>query len=140
LINGQPQVSDIAPGTAAKLGGKVRHAHWMTPEPVGILDAFMVLYRSDVSARDQMAGASAEQAQAGMDAWMAWAAKAGEAIVDLGSPLAEAAYLGAGSAGGSSGNVTGFSILQAESADAVKSVLDGHPHLEVLEFLSMPGM
>ncbi len=107
---------------------------------------FMVLYRSDVSARDQMAGATAEQAQAGMDAWMAWAAKAGEAIVDLGAPLADAAYLGAGSAGGASGHVTGFSILQAESADAITSVLDGHPHLEsggsieVLEFLSMPGM
>ncbi len=47
------------------------------------MSKFMVLYRSDVSAADQMAGATAEQAQAGMDAWMAWAAKAGEAIVDL---------------------------------------------------------
>ena len=107
---------------------------------------FMVLYWSDVSARDQMAGATAEQAQAGVDAWMTWAAKAGDAIVDLGAPLADAAYIGAGSAGGASGHVTGFSILQAESADAVRSVLDGHPHLEwggsieVLEFLSMPGM
>ncbi len=110
------------------------------------MNKFMVLYRSDVSAADQMAGASAEQAQAGMDAWMAWAGKAGEAIVDLGAPLAEAAYIGPGSAGGASGHVTGFSILQAESADAVRSVLDGHPHLEmggsieVLEFLSIPGM
>jgi hypothetical protein len=107
------------------------------------MNKFLVLYLSDVSAREQMAGATPEQAQAGMDAWMAWAGKAGDAIVDLGAPLGEAAYVGPGSAGG---NVTGFSILQGESADAVKSVLDGHPHLgmggsiEVLEFLSMPGM
>jgi hypothetical protein len=110
------------------------------------MNKFLVLYRSDVLARDQMAGSSPEQAQAGMDAWMAWAGKAGEAIVDLGAPLAEAAHIGAGSAGGASGHVTGFSILQAESADALRSIMDGHPHLEMggsieaLEFLSMPGM
>src|ERR1700724_868478 len=110
------------------------------------MNKFLVLSRSDVSAQEQMAGASPEQAQVGMDAWMTWAAKAGDAIVDLGTPLADATNLGAGSARAPSGHVTGFSILQAESADAVKSVLDGHPHLEsggsieVLEFLSMPGM
>ena len=86
---------------------------------------FMVLYRSDVSARDQLAGATEEQAKAGMDPWMAWAAKAGEAIVDLGAPLAEAGYIGSGSGGGDSGHVTGFSILQAESADAIAGVLEG---------------
>jgi len=42
--------------------------------------------------------------------------------------------------------VTGFSIMQAESADELTALLDGHPHLgfggsvEVLEFLAMPGM
>jgi hypothetical protein len=107
---------------------------------------FMVLYRSAVSAREQMASGTPEQAQAGMDAWTAWAAKAGDAIVDLGAPLADAAHLGPGSTGGDSQHVTGFSILQVESADALSSVLDGHPHLkwggsiDVLEFLSIPGM
>lgn len=111
---------------------------------------FMVLYRSTASAREQMASGTPEQAQAGTAAWMAWAAKAGDAIVDLGAPLADAAHLGPESTGGDSGHVTGFSILQAESADAVTSVLEKHPHLgahlgaggsiEVLEFLSIPGM
>lgn len=42
--------------------------------------------------------------------------------------------------------MTGFSILQADSTDALNALLDGHPHLtwggsvEVLEFLAMPGM
>jgi hypothetical protein len=105
---------------------------------------FMVLYLSDVSARDMMSGITQEQAQAGMDAWMNWAAKAGDAIVDLGSPLADAAHLGPSAP--SSPHVTGFSILQAESADALRAVLDGHPHLEmggtiqILEFLPVPGM
>ena len=106
---------------------------------------FMVLYRSATSAREQMSSGTPEQAQAGMDAWMVWAAKAGDAIVDLGSPLADAAQLGT-APGTDAQYVAGFSILQAESADAVTSILDGHPHLtaggsiDVLEFLAMPGM
>jgi hypothetical protein len=102
---------------------------------------YLVLYRSTTTAADQMAGASPEQAQAGMDAWMTWAQKAGDAIVDLGSPLSVV------DAGGDAGDpVGGFSILQAESADGVRGVLDGHPHaamggtIEILEFLPMPGM
>lgn len=105
---------------------------------------FMVLYRSSASARDQMASATPEQMKAGMEAWMQWAAKAGEAVVDLGAPLAPAAHVGPGSG---AGEISGYSIMQADSAGALGGVLDGHPHLsmtgnsiEVLEMLSMPGM
>lgn len=107
---------------------------------------FMVLYRSTVSAREQMASATPEQAQAGMEAWMAWAAKAADAIVDLGAPLATAAHVGPGARGEDTAQVTGFSVLQAESAAGLTSLLDSHPHLhmadgsiEVLEFIPMPG-
>ena len=107
---------------------------------------FMVLYRSPVSARDQMASATPEQAQAGMEAWMSWAAKAGDAIADMGAPLAAVTHLGPGSAAEGATQVTGFSVLQAETAGELTSLLDGHPHLhmtdgsiDVLEFLSMPG-
>ena len=106
---------------------------------------FMVLYRSSTSARDQMASASPEQMKAGMEAWMQWAGKAGDAVVDLGAPLAPAAQVGSGSS--DAGEISGFSIMQADSAGALGGVLDGHPHLsvpgnsiEVLEMLSMPGM
>jgi hypothetical protein len=106
---------------------------------------FMVLYRSSTSARQQMASATPEQMKAGMDAWTAWAAKAGDAVADLGAPLAYTSHVGPGSPAGD--DVAGYSILQADSAQAVSSVLDGHPHLEmqgnsieVLELLPMPGM
>jgi hypothetical protein len=105
---------------------------------------FMVLYRAPVSAREQMANTTPEQAQAGMAAWVTWAAKAGAAVVDLGSPLAPATTLGGGSS--ADNDIAGFSILQAESVDAVAGVLTGHPHLdwggsiEVLEVLTIPGM
>jgi hypothetical protein len=102
---------------------------------------YLVLYRAPTTAAEQMAGATPEQAQAGMDAWSAWAQKAGNAIVDLGSPV------GVVEAGGDAGDpIGGFSVLQADSADALRRTLDGHPHaamggtIEILEFLPMPGM
>jgi hypothetical protein len=87
-----------------------------------------------------MAQSTPEQAQAGMDAWMAWAGKAGDAIVDLGTPLAVV------EAGGDAGDpIGGYSILQADSKEALAAVLKDHPHrmigdIQTLECLSMPGM
>jgi hypothetical protein len=52
-----------------------------------LMSKFLVLYRSSVSAREQMANATPEQAQAGMQAWQAWVESAGPAMVDLGAPL-----------------------------------------------------
>jgi hypothetical protein len=106
---------------------------------------FMVLYRSPASARDQMADATPEQMKAGMDAWMQWAGNADDAVVDLGAPLAPAAHVGPGSS--DAGEISAYSIMQADSAEALGAVLDGHPRLsmpgssiDVLEMLSMPGM
>ena len=105
---------------------------------------YLVLYRSSAAAAEQMAGSSPEEAHAGMEAWITWAGKAGDAIVDLGSPLASVATVGSGPAGGAT--VGGFSILQGESPAAIEALLDGHPHLqapdasiEVLEYLPIPG-
>ena len=95
---------------------------------------FLVLYRAPSSAQEQMANASPEQMQAGMQEWMNWAGKAGSAIVDLGAPLA------------GDGDITGFSILDADSRATVDGLLADHPHrhmpgasIDVLEFMPMPG-
>jgi hypothetical protein len=105
---------------------------------------YLVLYRSPVPAREQMGASTPEQAQAGMEGWMRWAGKAGSAIVDLGSPLASEGTVGRASDSGTP--IGGFSVLEAGSVDALKQVLDGHPHLEapegsieILEFLPLPG-
>ena len=106
---------------------------------------YLVLYRSNVSAPEQM-GASPEDAQAGMELWMQWSAKAGSAIVDLGSPLSATGVVGA--AGKPDSSIGGFSILEADSQADLEKLLDGHPHfhspgdpsIETLEFLPIPGM
>jgi hypothetical protein len=106
---------------------------------------YMILYRAPVSAREQMAAGTPEQAEAGMKAWMEWAENAGPAIVDLGSPLA--AVIDAGTPVPAEGHVIGgYSILEAESPADLSKVLAGHPHLqwggtiEVHEVLPAPGM
>jgi len=94
-----------------------------------------------------MAAATPEQMKAGMDAWMAWAKKAGDAVVVLGTPLMGAKQITASSVKGGSGTVNGFSVLQADSIDVVVGLLKDHPHLkmpnssiEVFEGRPLPGM
>ena len=108
---------------------------------------FLILYRSSVSAAEQIAKANPEQAKAGMELWMNWSKKNGQSIVDMGAPLGNDIHINASSNVRGESHITGFSILQAESIDAVKKIMDGHPHfhapsgsIEVLEFLQMPGM
>lgn len=109
---------------------------------------YLVLYQSSASAAQQMAQATPEQAKAGMDAWMAWAGRAGTAIVDLGTPVGHGMTVSGDSTTKNIGaGVGGFSILQAESPTALKELLKGHPHfmapgatIDVHEFLPLPGM
>lgn len=98
------------------------------------MSRFLILYRADVSAAEQMANATAEQQQAGMQAWMEWFDRAGEAVVDGGSPVS-----------GGDQTIGGYSILQADSRESLDQMLKGHPHtkigtIEVLECIPMPGM
>jgi hypothetical protein len=98
------------------------------------MSRFLVLYRADVTAAEQMANATPEQQQAGMQAWTGWFGKAGDAVVDGGSPVS-----------GDDKTISGYSILQADSREALDQILQGHPHteigmIEVLECLPMPGM
>lgn len=108
---------------------------------------FIVLYQAPISAMEQMASATPEQAKAGMDAWMDWAQKAGKAVVDLGLPVGNGNSITKGAVAKGASKIAGYSILQAESMQAATALLEGHPHLhmpgasiEVLEGLPLPGM
>ena len=88
---------------------------------------FLVLYRSNTSTSERMAKATREQNQAVMSAWRAWAQRAAASLVELGAPLAEPTVLKGSAA---PGFVGGFSIVQADSAEAAHKIFDGHPHFE----------
>lgn len=107
---------------------------------------FFVLYNSPISAAEMMANATPEEAQAGMEAWMAWAQKNGNSVVDLGLPLGAGMRVESDAVSPSSTQASGYSVVQADSLDAAASMLKDHPHLrtpngtiDVLECLPMPG-
>jgi hypothetical protein len=107
---------------------------------------FLVLYRAPTSSFEQMKKATPEQQKAGMDAWMSWMKKAGSSLVDGGAPLGKSLRVTSASASASSNDLGGYSILQAESKEAVAQALKGHPHfmtpegfIDVVEIMSVPG-
>jgi hypothetical protein len=106
------------------------------------MSKFMLIYRAPASVQEQMANSTPEQREAAGEAWREWATRVGYAIADLGAPLAHTTHVGPGAAG--SDGVCGYSVLEAGSADEVKTIIDGHPHLqapggsiEVLELIPM---
>src|SRR5438128_8337611 len=108
---------------------------------------YLVLYSSPMSAAEMMASSSPEERQAGMDAWMAWAQRTGNALADFGMPLGSSVHIEDGSSAPGSAEVSGYSIVEADSLDAAAKMLEDHPHLhtpggaiDVHEFLPMPGM
>jgi len=68
--------------------------------------------------------------QKGMEPWMAWAARCGSGLVDMGAPLAGGQKLSKSGSSDSDRQVVGYSILQAEDMAGAKALLSGHPHLE----------
>jgi hypothetical protein len=105
-----------------------------------------VLYRAPISASQQMANSTPEQAKAGMDAWMDWANKASSAILDLGAPLGDGRSVSGVSAEDGSARIVGYSLLQAESIDVATQLLQKHPQgripnfsIEIFECLQMPA-
>ena len=77
---------------------------------------FVVLYTAPQSAQAQMAESSPEAAQEGMKAWMEWAQRAGDGIVDMGNPLGTGKEISATGTSDTSTHVGGYGILQAEVA------------------------
>ena len=108
---------------------------------------FLVLYKAPASSFQQMQMATPEQQKAGMDGWMAWSKKAAASLVDMGAPLGKSLRVTTGGASPSTNDLGGYSILQAESKEALAETLKGHPHfmmpegsIEVVEVMPMPGM
>ena len=107
-----------------------------------------MLYKAPQSAFEQMKSATPEQQKAGMDAWMAWSKKAASAIVDMGSPLGASAKVGKdGASAPTKNDLGGYSVLQADSQEALGRSLEGHPHfmmpggwIETVEIIPIPGM
>ena len=91
---------------------------------------FVVIYHAPASWMEQAQHASPEEMQKGMEQWMEWAGKCGDALVDFGAPLVGGQKLSTSGSSSSDKDVVGYSILQAEDMDGAQALLQGHPHLE----------
>ena len=109
---------------------------------------FIVLYHAPDELLAQSSNANPEEMEKGMEAWMEWAQKCGDKLVDMGTPLGNGITLGpGGSSASSESKIIGYSILQANSMEEAKDLLKDHPHLdwnaaceiEVHESLAVPG-
>ena len=75
-----------------------------------------------------MRNSTPEQMQSGMDMWMKWSSKAGNAVVDLGTPLGKGKVVTKSGVSDAPIGVSGYSIIQAESIEALLPLLKDHPH------------
>lgn len=109
---------------------------------------FIVTYNAPIDAAWKTAESTPEEMEEGMKAWMAWAQKCGDHLLDFGAPLGNAVSLSPGGSSKSSDSaIIGYSILQAESIKDARELLKDHPHLDwnaaceigVHEALPTPG-
>lgn len=107
---------------------------------------FMLLYKGPVTPMEKI---SEEQGKKIMDGWKSWMGKVGEALIDIGTPLAP------GKAQVDDGKVrdaidlSGYSIIEAENIDQALELVKDHPFLsdktgefsvEVFESTALPDM
>ncbi len=110
---------------------------------------FLVLYKAPTEAFQQMMkSATPEQQKAGMDAWMNWSKKAASSLVDMGGPLGKSLRVTkSGAVSPVVNDLGGYSIMQAESKEALAATMKEHPHfmmpdssIEIVELMPIPGM
>ncbi|HEX4774885.1 MAG TPA: hypothetical protein VH234_05190 [Candidatus Saccharimonadales bacterium] len=108
---------------------------------------FMVFYISKTPASQQMASATPDEMKASMDEWIQWKDEASKTVaVEFGMPLQPTNSISAAGVGDAHTPVSGYSILEGDKEEVIEA-LKNHPHLkqpdtaiELLEFLTMPGM
>ena len=121
---------------------------WCGRRIASAMKKFLVLYKASQSSFEQMKKATPEQQKAGMEAWMAWSKKAGSSLVDMGGPLGKSLrVVKGGTASPVTNDLGGYSVLQAESKEALAATMKDHPHfmmpdssIEIVELMPIPGM
>jgi hypothetical protein len=94
-----------------------------------MMKKFLVLYHAQTSAMEEMKDQSPEETKKMMEPWMMWAKKCGDHLVDMGTPLFNAKKVSMSGIMESDTDITGYSVLRADSMDEAVKMLDGHPFL-----------
>jgi hypothetical protein len=87
---------------------------------------FIYLYRGPATS---MSDLTPEQGAERMAAFGAWMEKAGAALVDVGCPFGTSASVRDDGTEGTAGDLTGYTIVEADDLAAAKALTDGLPFL-----------
>ena len=87
---------------------------------------FIYVYKGPATDMENM---SQEQAQQVMEAWKQWMQNVGEALLDVGQPMANGSSLVDDGSEGNATQLNGYSIVEAENMDAARNLASGHPFL-----------
>lgn len=110
---------------------------------------FLALYMADASGMaDMMKNSTPEQRTKGTEAWTKWMEHNKSSLLDRGAPVGKTKRIDTKGARDAKNDVCGYSIVQAESADAAAKIFGkDQPFLqmpgaaiEMIEILEMPGM
>jgi hypothetical protein len=71
-----------------------------------------------------------EQRQAVMQAWGQWFGELGQAIVDPGNPFAGSNSVNGNGGGSADSQLTGYSVIKADSLEAASALAEGCPVLK----------
>lgn len=110
---------------------------------------YLVLYHAPHSVIEEtLKNNTEEDMKKGMEPWMEWQEKVGDALVDMGKPLINGVKVSNTGNRKSDKDLSGYSIMQAKNEDEMKKLLENHPHLnwfkeaeiEFHEMTPIPGM
>ncbi len=107
---------------------------------------FILLYNGPATPPEQM---KPEETKAIMAKWGEWMEEVGNAMVDMGQPMANGEAVVDDGSAGTATQLSGYTIIQAEDMAGARKLVENHPFLsdktgkfsvEVHELLSVPGM
>ena len=111
------------------------------------MSKFVVIYTSPESVQAVVAAMDPAAEAASTQAWLGWAGRAGEHLIDFGAPVGPGKHISQSGVTDAPAGVGGYSFLEAESVDEAVTMMDGHPQqmgpdasIQVYEVLAAPGM
>jgi hypothetical protein len=87
---------------------------------------YLLLYRGPATPMEEF---TAEQSKEQMAAWTEWMDRIGANLVDAGAPFAQRGALADDGSSPVPSDQNGYSIVSADSIDAARILLKGHPFL-----------
>jgi hypothetical protein len=112
------------------------------------MSRFLILFNAPESMVEFMPRSTPEERQAGLDAWKQWKEEAEKTVkFEFGAVVTAVSQIEGSEVKDSQNQASNYAFAEAENKEIVTSALKNHPHLkrngatiDVLEFLSMPGL